>query len=72
MDRFGRTVGEVTLLDGRILNRELLSAGLAWWYRKYSKDQSLADLEQKAREKKIGLWQDENPIPPWEFRRIIK
>jgi len=29
IDRFGRTVGEVTLLDGRILNRELISAGLA-------------------------------------------
>lgn len=25
--------------------------------------------EQEAKAKKVGLWQDRNPIPPWEFRR---
>lgn len=29
-DRYGRTVGEVFLEDGRSLNRELVKAGLAW------------------------------------------
>jgi len=70
IDRYGRTVGEVFLSDGRSLNRELLKAGLAWWYQRYSNDTSLGALEDTARTSKIGLWQDKNPIPPWEFRRM--
>src|SRR5207245_4123938 len=31
MDRYGRTVADVILPDGRVLNRELVAAGLAWW-----------------------------------------
>jgi endonuclease YncB( thermonuclease family) len=30
VDRYGRTVGEVILPDGRVLNHELVRAGLAW------------------------------------------
>ena len=29
-DRYGRTLGEVVLPDGRVLNRELVEAGMAW------------------------------------------
>ena len=24
--------------------------------------------EQEAKAKKAGLWQEKNPVPPWEFR----
>lgn len=68
-DRYGRTVGEVFLPDGRSLNRELVKAGLAWWYRQYSKDVSLGKLETAARKAKRGLWVDPAPIAPWEWRR---
>jgi micrococcal nuclease len=67
-DRHGRTVAEVLLPDGTNVSRELLRAGLAWWYRQYSKDVSLGALEQEARQAKRGLWADLNPIPPWEIR----
>ena len=67
-DRHGRTVADVVLPDGTNVSRELLRAGLAWWYRQYSKDVSLGALEQEARQAKRGLWADPNPIPPWEIR----
>src|SRR5437016_4275215 len=37
-DKYGRTVGEVILSDGRSLNYELVRVGLAWWYQKYAPD----------------------------------
>jgi len=30
-DEYGRTIGNVRLPDGLILNKELVKAGLAWW-----------------------------------------
>src|SRR5215472_5489537 len=68
LDRHKRTVGDVLLADGTNLNRELVKAGLAWWYKKYSKDETLGALEQEAREAKRGLWAETNPIPPWVYR----
>lgn len=69
-DRYGRTVGKVVLEDGKVLNHELVRAGLAWWYRRYApKDKKLEALEAAARESKVGLWSDPDPVPPWEFRR---
>ena len=67
-DRHGRTVADVVLSDGTNVSRELVRAGLAWWYRQYSKDESLGALEEEARQAKRGLWADPNPIPPWELR----
>ena len=67
-DRHGRTVADVVLPDGTNVSQELLRAGLAWWYRHYSKDVSLGALEEEARQAKRGLWADPNPIPPWEIR----
>jgi len=45
-DRYGRTVAWV-FVDGKNLCEELVAAGLAWHYKKYSSDQNLADLEAK-------------------------
>jgi endonuclease YncB( thermonuclease family) len=71
-DRYGRMVGEIILPDGRSLNQELVRAGYAWWYRKYSTDRTLADLEDEARRNRRGLWSDPNPVPPWEWRKEKK
>ncbi len=67
-DRYGRTVGVVLLPDGRSLNHELVKAGFAWMYRRYTNDQSLSDLEEEARVAGRGLWADAEPVPPWEWR----
>jgi endonuclease YncB( thermonuclease family) len=68
VDRYGRVVGDVVLADGRSLGRELLRAGLAWYYRRYANDPEYATLEADARAARRGLWSEPNPIPPWQFR----
>ena len=35
-DRYGRTVAEVILPDGRSMNREMVATGMSWWYRQYA------------------------------------
>ncbi len=71
-DRYGRTVGVVLLPDGRSLNHELVRAGFAWMYRRYTNDQSLSDLEEEARVARRGLWADPHAVPPWEWRIMRK
>jgi endonuclease YncB( thermonuclease family) len=68
-DRYGRTIADVFLPDGRNLNQEVVRAGYAWWYRRYSADQRLAVLEADARVTRRGLWSDPVPQPPWEWRK---
>jgi endonuclease YncB( thermonuclease family) len=67
-DRYGRTLADVILPDGRNLNQELLKAGLAWWFRKYSKNVRLGELERQAREAKRGLWVESQPVACCRFR----
>lgn len=76
-DRYGRVVGKV-LVSGRDAGLAQVEAGMAWWYRKYSHEQSLDDriaysaAEDAARSARKGLWRDEDPAPPWEFRKAAK
>jgi micrococcal nuclease len=67
-DKYDRILGTVTL-DGKTLNEVLLKAGYAWHYKKYSDKQDYADMENNARKNKLGLWVDENPIAPWDYRK---
>lgn len=70
-DRYGRTVGWVTAPDGRVLNRELLRAGLAWYYEDYAPHAyDLQSLENQASAARKGLWSAKNPMPPWQYRKI--
>jgi micrococcal nuclease len=73
LDRYGRTIGEVLLLDGRNVNHEIVRAGLAWWFRRYATgDRKLEKLEAEARQARRGLWADRYPVPPWEWRRGLR
>lgn len=73
-DRYGRTVGHVVLENGMDLSGLLLEAGFAWYYQKYAPEleSKLKPLEQHARQSRMGLWADPNPVPPWEFRKPAK
>lgn len=69
-DKYGRSVANIYLEDGRCLNQELVRHGFAWWYQKYAQgDTNLSRLEKEARETQVGLWADKDPIAPWDWRR---
>jgi len=68
-DRYGRAIGIVTLPDGKVLNNELLKAGLAWHYIQYDHSKKMNDLEAQAKSKRLGLWLQPNAVAPWLFRR---
>jgi micrococcal nuclease len=71
-DRYKRYISDVIYNDTLSLCHELVKHGLAWHYVKYSKDSTLQDLEDRAKEEKVGLWQDRNPIAPWVWRSSKK
>jgi len=84
-DRYQRVVGKVMVAEpgcqrpdcAKTMDAGLgqVSAGFAWWYRKYAKEQSAEDArayelaEQEARSRQTGLWRDAVPIPPWDWRK---
>ena len=67
-DRYGRMVARV-LVDGQDVSLELVKAGLAWHFKRYSSDPVLAVAESEARAARVGLWAMPNPVPPWERRK---
>lgn len=74
IDKYKRLVCIVWLGD-RNINNEMVSDGQAWAYRKYldrPHASEYIDAEEQARGKRLGLWQQSNPQPPWEFRRSLK
>ena len=69
-DRYCRAVVWAYTAEGKDVSAEMLKVGMAWHYKQYSKDEEYAELENQARNGKIGLWTDKNPVAPWEFRKV--
>lgn len=76
-DRYQREIGKV-LVNGRDANLSQIETGLAWHYKQYANEQPAADrqsyaaAEVSAQQRRQGLWQDANPVPPWDFRHQKK
>lgn len=67
-DRYGRVVGTVFVADVDV-NAQMVREGMAWVYRQYAKNKMLYELETQAKELRVGLWVDPDPMPPWKYRR---
>lgn len=70
-DRYHRAAA-LLVYKGRILNLEMLKQGQAWLYTKYCKAsfcRKWHKAEQVAAENKTGLWDEANPLPPWQWRK---
>jgi endonuclease YncB( thermonuclease family) len=52
-----------------------VKAGMAWWYRKYAREQTPEDqalyekAEDDAKADSVGLWSEPDPVAPWVWRR---
>lgn len=66
---FDRAVVWAYTKDGKDISAEMIKAGMAWHFKKYSDDVEYAALEIQASKSKIGLWADKNPVAPWEWRK---
>ncbi len=83
LDRYKRIVGKVWVQPASCptcpmtldAGHAQITVGLVWWYRKYADEQEPEDRgayefsEQEARAKRVGLWSDADPVPPWDWRR---
>lgn len=72
-DRYGRTVAEL-YLGNQSVNLMMVKEGQAVVYTQYlngcskTKDQYLA-AEAQAKAQRLGLWNQDNPVMPWDYRR---
>ena len=66
-DKYQRSVG-VIFLNNENINHSIVANGYAWHYLKYSRDFELSKIENDAKMNKKGLWKDEKPLPPWQYR----
>jgi micrococcal nuclease len=65
----------IVWFNNRNINLEMVAEGWAWFDSRYAIRPYAADYpeaEKQARAKKLGLWIQGNPQPPWEFRKMLK
>jgi endonuclease YncB( thermonuclease family) len=77
-------LGENMLIVGRVFLKEsdvgaqMLRDGAAWYDKPYDtilteeQRQLYSACEQAARSERRGIWQDQNPLPPWEFKAGLR
>jgi endonuclease YncB( thermonuclease family) len=77
VDRYRREVCTVWV-DGQDVSLALLNAGLVWHFKRYAHEQpetdreTYAKAEDAARVRRLGLWQEEHPLAPWEWRQTTR
>lgn len=78
-DRYGRLVAEIwnDAINGEnYINGNMVLAGMAWHYEKYSSNcsdrQALTTAELLAKQNNLGVHADPNSIKPWNWRKQNK
>jgi endonuclease YncB( thermonuclease family) len=70
IDIYQRKLGRLAV-EGRDINTEMIRIGRAWASARDAED-PLRVLQREAQAARIGLWQDDAPVPPWRWRRGIR
>lgn len=69
VDDYQRKVGTV-YRNGDNINLDLVARGHAWWYEYHAPhEHPLKQAQQEARDQRLGLWANRDPMPPWQWRR---
>lgn len=68
-DLYGRNLGQI-LWNETPLDSLLIANGWAWHYHAYSKDPSLAEVQDIARSDACGVWECSYNVPPWIWRGL--
>lgn len=69
IDQYGRMVARLGV-DGLDVNAEQLRRGMAWEYSRFHNDRAMLALQEEARRAPRGLWALNDPMPPWEWRKL--
>lgn len=69
IDRYGRTIAIVYNNDGDCINETMLKSGLAWHYKHYDDNRSWAEMEENAKDARLGLWSKTDALAPWMWRK---
>lgn len=69
-DKYNRLVA-IIYLNGINVNEALLESGHCWVHRYYCQERicdQWKELEEEARKAGRGLWNHQNPVPPWKWK----
>ena len=70
-DRYGRTVAEI-YHKGTSINELMVAEGHSWVHPYYCRKpvcKRWKRLETEARQRRIGVWSSDNPVPPWQWKK---
>lgn len=70
-DRYGRSIADIYSGNNHV-NLWLVRQGLAWHYTAFSSDAKLAEAERIAKSEGRGLWSDNRPVAPWNWRKLSR
>lgn len=69
VDQYGRMVARLSV-DGLDVNAEQIRRGMAWENSRFHNNRELLALQEEARQAPRGLWALNDPMPPWEWRKL--
>jgi len=71
-DRYERNVCDVPLEGSMTANQRQVASGMAWANMegrgKFMRDRALPSLQERARDARLGLWEQARPVPPCVWR----
>ena len=68
-DSYKRKLGRLHC-NNQDANQWMVENGHAWFNQRFSMDYTLDLAQQNAKQEKLGLWQSESALPPWQWRKI--
>ncbi len=69
-DRWGNRLVYVTAKNGKSINELMIKSGHGWVDRFFLNQTDLMELQETAKSKNSGLWDNEDPMEPWVYDRI--